>query len=89
MAKKQSLAAAAAALKAHNVLPPSDADLISGARRLCKHRAGRARKRLPVTLIRSCPDNCARLRLPRIRVCRSCCGAVNDLFLKRNRPPIA
>jgi hypothetical protein len=90
MAKKQSLAAAAAALKAHSVLSPSAPD--SDERRSSSLQAP---SRQGKKTIAGHFDPAVSKQLREIALAEDTSvqellrEALNDLFLKRNRPPIA
>ena len=89
MANKPSLAAATAALKAHNALPPPEADREQGSSSLqTPSRQGKK-------TIAGHFDPAVSRQLREIALAEDSSvqellrEALNDLFLKRNRPPIA
>ena len=89
MAKKQSLAAATAALNAHTVLPPSDAD------REQRSSSLQPPSRQGKKTIAGHFDPAVSRQLREIALAEDTSvqellrEALNDLFIKRSRPPIA
>ena len=89
MAKKPSLAAATAALKAHTALPPSEADREQGSSPL------QPLSRQGKKTIAGHFDPLVSRQLREIALAEDSSvqellrEALNDLFLKRSRPPIA